>query len=146
MPKTAGEQTKMDTIGGNKPILNIYGQLANMAFTLKTATKTAAYTCVRGDSGTVFDTVGATAAVTFTLPAVTITGWVGWFVCGANVGMTVTSAEGDNIIALNDLDIDSVAFNTTAERIGASIMLVSNGTNWLIFHGADEAQTATLSD
>lgn len=145
MPNTANQQSIMDTIDGNKPILNAYGQIANMAYTLKTATKTAAYTCLREDSGKVFDTVGATAAVTFTLPAVTITGWTARFVCGADVGMTVASAEGDNMVAINDASADSIAFNTTAERIGASVMVVSNGTKWLIFIGADEAQTATIA-
>ncbi len=100
-----------------------------------TVAKVGAYTCVESDSGTNFTTEGTAATVTFTLPAVTLTGWHAWF---WNSGtpeqeMGVVSAETGNIVAANNAVADSVTFTTAGEQIGQSMWMVSTGSKWLCF-------------
>ncbi len=109
--------------------------------------KGAAYTCVDGDSGTVFV---ATGIVTFTLPAVAFTGWHAWFSAITDNEILILSAENDNIIGFNDVDLDSVAYTTAGDQIGGSFYAVSTGAEWLMMpmNYADGVltQTITLAD
>ncbi len=97
--------------------------------------KTGAYTCVESDSGTNFTTEGAAAEVVFTLPAVSLTGWHAtfWNSATPEQNMKVSSAAGNDIIAANDKAASDVSFETTGEKIGQSMWMVSNGTVWLCF-------------
>ena len=146
MPKTSGEQTFMNTIEGNRPMLDAYGRIATISYTPKIVAKTAAYTVVAADSGTIFTTVGATAAVTFTLPAISTGPWAFKFICGADVGMTVAAATADTMLTMNDAAADSIAFNTTAERIGGTVEVYCDGTTLIgLARMATEAQTPTIA-
>ncbi|MCB2179454.1 hypothetical protein KQH61_05985 [bacterium] len=111
--------------------------------------KTAAYTVKAKDAGKIFTTRGATAAVTFTLPTAADlpSGWSVTFVSAADVGMTVASAEGDNIVTFNDLAADSVAFSTASEIIGGAVTVVWDGTGFLTFfgHAGGHLQTLTVA-
>ena len=114
----------------------------------RVAEKTGDYTCVDGDSGTIFYTTGAD--VDFTLPAVTITGWHAWFYCMVDDELRVSSAENDNIIGFNDIDLDSVEYTDDGDQIGGSVYSVSTGTKWLCmpmhWDTAGLAQTIGLAD
>lgn len=128
-------QTFMDTFMGNTPMLNSDGQIEDIAYTVETNAKTAAYTVLPTDSGKVFTTTGASGAVTFTLPAVTNAGCKFHFVNTVNQTLTVASAEGDNMVTDGDAAADSLAASTTDHKIGAALTVVSDGTKWLCFVG-----------
>jgi hypothetical protein len=111
-----------------------------------TEAKTADYTCTAKDSGTIFHTTGATAAVNFTLPQITEGPFYFLFVCGADVGMTVTAATADTAVTFNDLTADSVAFSTSGEMIGSVIEVICDGTTLFILPRlTSEAQTVTIA-
>lgn len=111
-----------------------------------TEAKTAAYTCTKYDSGTIFHTTGATAAVTFTLPQITDGPFYFLFICGADIGMTVTAATADTAVTFNDLNADSVAFSTASEMIGAAIEVICDGTTLFVLPRlGSEAQTVTVT-
>lgn len=146
MPSTSGEQTFMSTIDGNKPMLDAYGRIALISYTPKIEAKTSAYSVLASDSGKIFTTVGATAAVTFTLPAISTGPWRYTFICGANIAMTVAAATADTMLTMNDLAADSIAFNTTAERIGGTVEVYCDGTTLIaLARTATEAQTPTIA-
>jgi hypothetical protein len=103
-------------------------------FQQKIVAKTAAYTITAEESGTLFTTRGATAAVTFTLPAVTglPIGTNYSFYGVTNVGFTVASNGSlDNIITKNDLAADSITATTDSLAISASVDVIWDGFKWL---------------
>lgn len=130
------------------PGLNANGQIPNIAFLFKIVAKTAAYSCVEAESGTIFTTEGATAAVTFTLPAPASTTSGTWFIFynAEDINMTVASGTADLMIAFNDVEADSVAFSTTSEKVGNGVLCVCDGAKWLamLFLGADSS-TVTIA-
>ena len=69
----------------------------------------------------------------FTLPAI-LPGLSFKFKGVVDQNMTVTSAEGDNVVALNDASADSIAFSTSSQKIGSGAVVYSNaaGTKWLV--------------
>lgn len=106
--------------------------------------KTANYTVLTSDAGTHFTTLGAAGAVTFTLPAPK-QDLCFWFSSMADQNMIVQSAEGDNVIAFNDLSADSVALQTSGQKIGGTFRFVGTGTKWLVTPMVFPAQTVTLA-
>lgn len=135
----------MDTFNGSAPGLDAYNRIPELAMTMQTVAKAASYTLLPEDSGKIFTTTGATGAVTFTLPAVTNTGFVAWFCNTVDQNMTVASAEGDNVVAVNDAAADSIAFSTASNKIGGAVMVVSNGTLWLPFVSAMLGAVPTIA-
>jgi hypothetical protein len=119
----------MDTFMGSAPAIDAYNRIPEIADTYNIITKAANYTCQVQESGSVYT---ATAAATFTLPAVTNTGWHAWFVNKADTNMVVASAAGDDIVADGDAAADSITFSTASHKIGGWCHVVSDGTNWLI--------------
>jgi hypothetical protein len=108
--------------------------------------KTASYTCTKYDSGTIFHTTGATAAVVFTLPQIADGPFWFLFISGADVSMTITSAVADTEVTFNDLAADSVAFSTSSEIIGGSVEVYCDGTTLFVLPRlASEAQTVTIA-
>ena len=103
---------------------------ASGGFFLRTATKTADYTCVKSDSGTIFDTRGASGAVIFTLPGL-CKGWWAIFVNGSNNDVTITNATADALITFNDTAADGVALSTTSEKTGGMVLVVCDGTAYM---------------
>ena len=110
----------------------ITGRLAFGGVPQSEVAKTADYTVVAADAGTLFTTLGASGAVNFTLPALAAGLGPFEFLCLADQNMTVTSAEGDNIVTDNDLSADSIAFSTASHKIGGHIQIWANGpgTKW----------------
>jgi hypothetical protein len=109
--------------------------------------KTADYTCTLADSGTVFHTTGATAAVNFTLPAINGNPFRFLFINGADQNMTVTANAADTIVTYNDLAADSVAFSTASEKIGGVVEVWCDGTTLFVLPRAADGryQTATIA-
>lgn len=103
------------------------------------------YTVTANDNGTLFTTTGATGAVIFTLPTLAA-GLSFGFYNTVNQNMTITSAAGNDIFALNDTAASSVAFSTGGQKVGASARVYSNpaGTAW---HFVNESSgfTATVT-
>ncbi|HQN43929.1 MAG TPA: hypothetical protein PLA25_07325 [Anaerolineaceae bacterium] len=127
-------QTQMDTYMGNMPMLDPDTMLLkDLAATLRTLTKTANYTCTVNDSGTIFNSTGAEAGVTFTLPtpAAANDGCFYGFVSTSATGIAVSCA--DSIVYDNSIVVDSLTAETEDHIIGAALFVVSNGSKWLIF-------------
>ncbi len=92
--------------------------------------KATSYQLLAADSGTIFC---ATAALTFTLPAVTLTGFHAWFHVGADEDVVVASGSANEMVLDNTVVGESVTFGTTTEQIGQAVYVVSNGTKWFCF-------------
>ena len=94
----------------------------------KTATKTANYTCTQADSGTYFNTLGASGEVDFTLPAVASSAGVWYrFTAAANQVMKVI-APASTLVTYNNAAATSVATGTV--DIGHGFELVCDGAMW----------------
>lgn len=105
-------------------------------------TKTATGAITAAENGSLFIVNGA-GAVVLTLPAIQA-GLIYSFLNIADQNVTVTSVAGDDIIILNDLSADSVAFSTASEKIGAQVTVraeyVAGTLKWI-----QSAQLATAS-
>lgn len=146
MPTPSTFQTIMNLFKGMAPAVDSNGFLASPAILPRVVAKTAAYTALFTESGTIFTTVGATAAVTFTLPAASAGKWIYLFVSGADVAMTVAAGTVDTLITFNDLTADSVAFSTAGEIIGGAILAFSDGTNpYVLPLNVSHRQTLTVT-
>lgn len=110
-------------------------------------TKTAAYTVVAADSGTLFNNVGAAAAVTFTLPALALNNNAlkFGFRVEADQSVTIASAAGDDMVVPNDAAADSVAFSTAGDKIGGFVVVYTNSvvtpTKWIVEKRCSNAMT-----
>ncbi len=96
--------------------------------------KTADYTVTAEESGVLFTNRGASAAITFTLPAVTALpiGTRYEFFGVSATGFTVASNGSlDNILTLNDIAADSITCTSTSKIIGASVTVIWDGVKWL---------------
>jgi len=132
MPYTSTDQQNGMPIGpgGLLPGLNAYGQISDIAYRRNVVAKTAAYTVTAAESGTIFTTQGATAAVVFTLPATTACDGLEFiFYNCEDVDMTVTAGTVDTMTALNDVAADSVKFGTTSLKAGNAFWVFGDGTN-----------------
>jgi hypothetical protein len=94
--------------------------------------KTANYTALLSDNNSIFDNTGAIGAVAITLPAIQ-NGLIYGIRVIANQNMSIVSAEGTNIVALNNAGASSLAFSTGSQLIGGGVTLYSNaaGTLWI---------------
>jgi hypothetical protein len=107
------------------------------------------YTILESDHGTIFDNLGATAAVILTLPALgnLPDGW--WVIAYDAVlaqDLTVASSgSSDNIVTVNDISADSVKLGTANERAGGGWLFVKRGTKWLCLTMTGETQTVTIA-
>lgn len=108
--------------------------------------KTADYTVLASDNGTLFTTTGAAGAVVFTLPA-RAANLCFWFLNAVDQNMTVASAAGDDMIVINDAAADSVAFSTANQKIGAVLMVWCNAaaTKWYAANMSAGANTLTIA-
>ena len=136
MPFSAQEQTHAPVTGGG---VSPYNAQSGVMLYDKVLAKTADYTVLDSDFGTIFTNRGCTAKVSFTLPAITSipVGWWAIFYSVDNDGIAVLSAgSNDNIIAKNDAGADSITMSTNSLSIGCSVKMIWDGTSWLSFQGA----------
>jgi hypothetical protein len=114
----------------------------------QTIAKAADYTVVASDTGKTFTNQGASAAITFTLPAIKA-GLVFDFYSEDNDGVIVTAATADTMVGHNDAAFDSVALTTTGRNIGGRLRVQANAdaTKWLVtmfpWNIADDGSTIT---
>lgn len=97
---------------------------------LRVQTKTADYTVLDTDSGTIFTTYGDTGAIVFTLPAIPRKGAFYLFFQSTNQNMTINSAAANGIIGFNDLDADGVTAVTGSGLVGALFIVFGDGNIW----------------
>lgn len=101
--------------------------------------KTAAYSVLATESRVIFTNRGATASVTFTLPAVTNLpiGTEYTFIGVSAYGFAVASnGSSDNISTMNDATADSITCTSTSRMIGAAVRVIWDGTAWLAFQAS----------
>lgn len=135
MPRNSYEQTHNPVINGAN---NAYGASSGVSL-YRCVSKTAAYTILESELGTIFDNTGATASITITLPPVTNLPsgwWCGVYVADNDGIVLASNGSSDNIIAKNDAAADSITMTTNSLAIGNSVIVVWNGTKWLSFQGA----------
>lgn len=130
MPFSTYEQTHSPVTNGG-----VSGIGANSGVVLEViSAKTAAYSVLASDWGKTFTTRGATASVTFTLPAVTsLTAgvWFRFFNVSAYGMVVASNGSSDNIVSKNDAGADSITCTTTSLMIGACVRVIYDGTGWL---------------
>ena len=144
MAQPLKRQTNVAPFMGKMPSINDDHQIQEMQFKVNTATKTADYTVLASESGTFFNNRGATAAITFTLPAFA-DGLNYLFYAAADLAITVTSGTADLMIVDDDVAADSLALSTGSEIMGGAIQVVSDGTKWFAMTYLEESQTAVVA-
>lgn len=104
--------------------------------------KTAAYTVVPSDCGTLFTNRGAAGSVTFTLPLSTsaLKGWWAEFATVAAQAIVIASNAVDTLIVHADATADTV---TTAATIGQTLRVVCDGTGMFVTSSPSAASAAT---
>lgn len=130
----------MPLYNGLAAAVNQYGQIEAMAFTPKIVSKAASYTCLAAESGTVFNTVGATGAVTFTLPAVADGPYQFRFINAVDQNMAV-AAPTDTLVTFNDATATSCTFSTAGNKIGAGLLVVCDGAKVYAFPSGANTMT-----
>lgn len=132
MPIPSTSQTSltnpMALLESQSPMVDNDGVLRNMIWSPRFIVKTAAYTVQARETGTWFLTTGATAAVTFTLPAISDGPFIFFFVAVADIGMTVAAAAADTLLTFNDAAADSVGFAQASEIMGGFVIAGCDGT------------------
>lgn len=133
MPLPSTRQSHMKVHKGKAPAVDDNHIIDDLAFKFNVVAKVAAYTCKVKESGTWFTTEGATAAVTFTLPAVaSSTNVCYWFYSAEDFAMTV-AAPANTMVAGNDATATSIAFDQATQIIGTGAMVVCDGSLWYAF-------------
>jgi hypothetical protein len=122
----------MSLHAGITPSVDQDHAIPNVATKVNYLTKTAAYACTRGDSGTHFSNLGAAGSVTFTLPAVaTSAGCEYWFHTAVAAQNLVVTAPAGTLVAYNNVAATSVSLVTASNIAGACIHVFCDGTKWL---------------
>lgn len=114
---------------------------------LNVLAKTANYTVVASESGTLYTNRGATGTVTFTLPAVDST-WAGvyyYFICAAAQRMDLSAATAGQMVSFNDVACNTLSWQTASEILGGGFLVICDGTSWLIFPIGEETQSLTIT-
>lgn len=137
----ATAQSQMPLYMGLAPGLNAQGQIENISARMNIINKTAAYTVKDYESGSVFTITGATGGVTFTLPTIAsaLKGVYYYFVTTAAQTITVASDPTDKMVVDNNATADSLASSTAGHIIGASLLVVCDGSVWLTMEGGGAA-------
>jgi len=125
---------------GRAPAVDGDGMIDALAMKRNVVAKTASYTVKASESGTLFTTLGATGAITFTLPAVA-DGLEFTFVNAVDQNMVIAGAANDLIVTFNNATADSISFATASEKIGGAARVTSDGTYWY----AQILSTSTLT-
>lgn len=111
----------------------------------ETIALTASVTLTNHDIGKRFTNRGASGAVTVTLPtpdAVNAGGEI-VFATVANQNLVISSTG--NLILINDAAANSIAAQTTNEKIGAVFAVWSDGTSWFAENRSVGANTITTA-
>jgi len=109
-------------------------------------TTTASVTLTAYDVGKTVCNVGATGAVTVTLPTpASCKGGDDILVLScADQDLIVASGTADTLITLNDVEADSVALSTAGEKAGGGFLFTCVGSKWHVATLCEETQTVTV--
>ena len=109
-------------------------------------TTTASITLSPGDMGKTICNVGASGAVTVTLPTATTCrpGDDVIVLSCADQNLIVATATTDTLITLNDIAADSVALQTSGEKAGGGFQFTCVGSLWHCLVLCEETQTVTV--
>ena len=144
MPKVSTRQSHMETFLGKMPAVDSNHYIDDMAFKVNVVAKTADYTVLATESGTFFTNYGATALITYTLPTMA-DGLNYHFYSVSATGITVASANADEICAHNDVDAADVTFSETGSIIGGCFHVVCDGTQWYVIPYLNEGHIVLIS-
>ena len=110
-------------------------------------TTTASITLTTYDLGKTVCNVGASGAVTITLPAAAncVPGGDILILSCADQNLQVSAANAGELIALNDVAANSVALSTSSEKAGGGFLLTCVGAKWHVACLAEETQTVTVA-
>jgi hypothetical protein len=138
-------QSVMPIHKGMSPGINTANQIPSIQFTQNVVAKTASYTLLPTDSGTLFHTTGATGAVTFTLPAVaTSAGLTYTFMNTVDQNMVV-AAPTDTMVADGDATATSATWSTTSHKIGGACTVSCDGAKWFLLSCGNLSAVATIA-
>jgi hypothetical protein len=130
---------------GMAPGINNNHQIPSIQYTRNVVSKAASYTVLVTESGTIFDTTGASGAVTFTLPAVAdADGCEFTFVNTVDQNMVVTAPTG-TLVADNNAAATSATFSTSGHKIGGTVTVACNGAKYLMTAVGNTSAVATIS-
>lgn len=105
-------------------------------------------TVTAAQNGSLFTTAGASGAMVFTLPALAA-GLRFRFLNVVNQDMTITSADADKMIAVNDATATSIAASTSNQKIGAHLevqaVYVGAVLKWVVTNLSPGVVTLTAS-
>ena len=104
--------------------------------------KTADYTVVEADDGTLFTTLGAAAAVEFTLPAPRPGYWFA-FLAAVDQNLKVSSAAVGQLMTYHDAAANSVSYESTQKIGGCVILLGISTTKWFVLQIGANTLTVT---
>ena len=120
------------------------GSGAHMPWRTEVA-KTTSYTVLNSDHGTLFTTVGAGGAVTFTLPSLANgVGCFYWFSNQVAQNMAIT-APANKLVAFNNATGTTATYSTAGAQIGSFCMVFLNGAGTFYIHVNMGFTTATIS-
>lgn len=123
-------------LNAGSPIMGGWKSLVN---------KTADYTVVPDDNGTLFTTIGNAADIEFTLPAVAKSKGLRFgFANCEDYELMVSAAADNDIIGFNDIAAGHIALTTTGEQIGGMVEVIGLDNNkWLAITYGPHTVTAT---
>lgn len=146
MPYPSDKADYMNSFWGKAAAVDTDGFIDDLQWRPKVIAKTSDYTVTVNESGSIFTTEGATAAVDFTLPAASDGPWIFDFYAAEDVEMKVSAASSGAMVTFNDVAANSVAYTTGSQHIGGSCRVFSAGGNKVYvqlftYDGADQAVT-----
>lgn len=106
---------------------------------------TASVTLTNHDIGKRFTNRGASGAVTVTLPTPDAVNAGGEIVFGVVADQNFIVTTSDKLVLINDAAADSIAAQTSSEKIGAVFAVWSDGTSWFAENRSVGANTITTT-
>lgn len=107
-----------------------------------------AYTVLEAENNTLFTNKGNDGNINFTLPATAKLGLRYGFLVVANFNLVLTAGTVDTMVVFNDAAADSVAYQTTDDKIGGFFEVIGDGALWYVFlraWGADGVLVQTVT-
>ena len=129
MPSPSARQSHMKVHMGKTPGLDSNDYIDDIAFKFNILNKTADYTVLAKESGSIFTTVGCAANIEFTLPT-KADGLIYWFYICTDYEMTITSDAVNTMATFNNAAADALVFTQASEHLGNGVMVFSDGTLW----------------
>jgi len=135
----------MATFLGMAPGLDAYQRIPNIQFTINPVALTANYTMLPTDSGTIFTTLGASGAVTLTLPAVASSAGLWCIFHNAVDQSCAVSAPSTTMVYDGNAGITTLTWGTSSHKIGGAALFYCDGTKWYAFVAANGSAAPSAS-